>query len=58
MLTAYVVTWRYTDGSGSGVVSVHWTQQAAERLCRILSTHGDTMKTYSVAAVPAAEVRS
>lgn len=56
MLTAYVVTWRYLDGSGSGVVSVHWTQQAAEGLCEILSTHGDTMKTYGVAVVPAAEV--
>lgn len=52
MITAYVVTWAYLDGSAGGAIAVAWTKESALRLATILQEHGDTGKKYAVDAVP------
>jgi hypothetical protein len=48
--TAYVITWRYSDGSGSGATAVFTDKARAERLLEILKA--DAMRDYKVDAVP------
>ena len=41
---AYVVTWRYYDGSGGEIVSVHGRKQDAERMLALLERHAEGRK--------------
>ncbi len=52
MTVTYVVTWRWLDGSGSGPVSVHWTQAGAELMKSLLDQHGDSGKEYVITPTP------
>lgn len=56
MLTIYIVSWRYTDGSGSGPVCALWSKPAAERMLEILCRHAAGMKLFHVDAVPCEEL--
>lgn len=48
----HVVTWRYSDNSAFGVVSVHRTLGGAERMVALLKTHAET-KRFDIESVPA-----
>lgn len=49
--TAYVVTWRWSDGSGSGATAAFIDKKRAERLIEVLTadTNG---RYYKIEAVP------
>ncbi len=49
---AHVVTWRYSDNSAFGVVSVHRTREGAERMVNLLAKHAET-KQFQIDAAPA-----
>lgn len=44
------ISWRYTDGSASGVVGIYGDKSADEVL-RLLAEHGDPVKEFVVAPV-------
>jgi hypothetical protein len=48
----YVIAWRYSDGSASGVVSAHGTREGAEIMLGILAEQGDSMRGFSIHEVP------
>jgi hypothetical protein len=48
---AYVITWRYSDGSGSGAVAAFVDMERAEALIRILRDEGAS-RDYRLDAVP------
>lgn len=52
MLMVYVVLWRYSDGSASGAVCALWSKSAADRMLKLLESHGDSMKRYEIEAIP------
>lgn len=49
--TAYVVTWRYGDGSASGATAVFLSKARAERMLEILNA-SDSMRNHKIEAVP------
>ncbi len=42
----YVITWRYSDDSGSGVVRAYEQKDNAEEDLRFLDANGDTAKRF------------
>ena len=48
----YLITWRYIDGSASGAVSAHGTEEGAARIVELLNQHGDGMKRFAVIPTP------
>jgi hypothetical protein len=49
---AYVITWRYSDGSGSGVVGYAFlSKDSADRWMQGLKDYGDTMKEFKLSQV-------
>ena len=49
--TAYVITWRYHDNSGSGATAAFTDKDRAEKLLQILND-SDSMRNFKVEAVP------
>jgi hypothetical protein len=49
--TAYVVTWRWSDGSGSGALAVFMDKRRAERLVEALRADC-TSRDHNIEAVP------
>jgi len=52
MKIIYVISWRYSDGSASGVVSAHGTREGAEVMLGILADHCDGVRGFSIHEVP------
>jgi hypothetical protein len=48
--TAYVITWRHSDGSGSGATAAFTSKDRADVLLKILQQDG--MLSYKLEAVP------
>jgi hypothetical protein len=51
MSVAYVITWRYGDGSGSGATAVFLDKTRAERMLEILNA-SDSMRSFKIETVP------
>lgn len=51
-MVAYVITWRYRDGSAAGAVGVFWSKESANQMLEVLGKHGDSNRAFSVDAVP------
>lgn len=49
--TAYVITWRWSDGSGSGATAAFMDKARAEVLLKVL-TADPTGRDYKIEAVP------
>lgn len=49
--TAYVITWRYSDGSASGATAAFTDKARAHRLLEILNTT-DSVRNFKIEAVP------
>lgn len=49
--TAYVITWRYSDGSGSGATAAFMDKKRAERLVELLAAD-TSARNYKIEAVP------
>lgn len=49
--TAYVITWRWSDGSGSGATAAFVHKARADRLLEVL-TADPTGRDYKIEAVP------
>jgi hypothetical protein len=49
--TAYVITWRWSDGSGSGATAAFVNKARAERLIEVL-TADTNARDYKIEAVP------
>lgn len=47
----YVISWRYSDGSGNGTVCAHHDKARAEAMLRILTDQAD-MRNFTLEAVP------
>ena len=47
----YVLWWKYSDGSGAGVVRAYQSSDKAEEDLKILKDHGDNVKEFSVTPV-------
>lgn len=52
MDTLYAITWKYGDNSGSGVVRVYDTQEAADRDAEMLAENSDGTRQFQVVPVP------
>lgn len=52
MKIIYVIAWRYSDGSASGVVSAHGTREGAEIMLGILVEQCDGQRGFSINEVP------
>jgi len=48
----YVLWWRYSDGSASGVIRVYENKETANEQKSMLEEHGDGMKQFEVAMTP------
>lgn len=48
----YVLWWKYSDGSGAGVVRAYRIKEAADEDMEILKDLGDSMKEFAVTPVP------
>lgn len=51
MEMVYVITWRYSDGSGSGATAAFTDKSRAEKLVDILLA-SDSMRNFKIEAVP------
>ncbi len=47
-MTVFAITWRYHDGSASGLVDVFSEREQTERVMQILREHGDGMKAFLI----------
>lgn len=53
MKDVFVITWRYSDGSGSGAVCVCQSADMADRLLSILQAASDgAMRGFSIEQIP------
>lgn len=48
----YVLWWKFSDGSGAGVIRAYRIKEDAEEDMRILQDVGDPKKDFSVTPVP------
>ena len=48
----YVITWRYSDGSGSGVVRAYEQKDEAEEDMKFLDANGNTAKNFYIVETP------
>lgn len=48
----YVLWYRYSDGSGAGVIRAYQIKEDAEEDMKIVQNVGDSMKEFSVTPVP------
>ena len=44
----YVITWKYVDGSGSGLIAVSRSKTAMLNTISLLELHGDPMKKFEL----------
>jgi hypothetical protein len=49
--TAYVITWRYSDGSGGGATAAFSDKARAEKLVELLLAN-DSARQFKIEAVP------
>jgi hypothetical protein len=50
MSIIYIITWRHSDGSGSGAVGAFFTKTEADQMLAILRQFGD--RDFAIEAVP------
>lgn len=51
MKLVYAITWKYRDGSDSGIVRVCESQERAEEDKAVLIEYGDYLKSFQVVEV-------
>lgn len=51
-MTVFVITYRYTDNSGSGAVCALPSLPTAEKFLQLIKGIGDTMKTFEIVEAP------
>ena len=51
MKTIFVLTWRYSDGSASGIVKAFSSVEDAAELSKVLYEHGDTFRIFQTVEV-------
>jgi hypothetical protein len=55
-MTIYIITYRYYQEPGSGVVGAYATKEAAQKVLRILEDHGDMSKVFELVVTEDVEV--
>jgi hypothetical protein len=55
-ITVYVITWRYSGESGSGIVGAYASEEWAKKVFKALEDHGDMSKIFEMITITDVEV--